>query len=50
LLGSAWLEEDEEDGEAASTVVAKWLMGKEEATVVLFPFAFLLKLQRQLDT
>jgi len=41
LFGSAWLLPKNEAGEAAaSTVDAKWLMGREEATVVLFPFCF----------
>jgi len=44
LFGSACLlPEDEEGKAAASTVDAKWLMGREEAAVVeivLFPFCF----------
>ena len=41
LLGSAWLLLEEEEGEAAaSTVDAKWLMGREEAAVVPCPFCF----------
>jgi len=57
LLGSAWLLAKDEAGEAAtSTVDAKWLMGREEATAVApVRFAFHLLqyqslFQRQLDT